>query len=111
MNRSGEDEDDEELEFFRRQSAAASLQNSTHLGFRPPETVSRLRREKFDDDDDDRMDLSLMDLCFNKKLGSGLRRSEDSRSKKSDKSNPQQKTRFSSTKKIGFPANEGVQGI
>ncbi|KAH0971434.1 hypothetical protein GBA52_023590 [Prunus armeniaca] len=111
-NRSGdEDDDDDEFEFLRRRSTAASLQNSTHLGVLPPDPkpVSRLLREKLVDDP---ADFSLTDLCFLRIYGSESDfRNKDSRSKKSDRSNPQQKIRFSSTKKMGFPAKQGLQGM
>lgn len=57
-NLSGEEHDDDD-EFLRRRSTAASLQNSTHRGVLAP--VSRLRREKLEDEP---ADLSLTDLCF-----------------------------------------------
>ncbi|CAI0553621.1 unnamed protein product [Linum tenue] len=119
-NRSGEEdesEEDEDAEFLRRRSTAASLQNSTHLGVLFARPVSRLRREKLDDDDEeeDPADFSLTDLCLVRRIGSDSdsnpAANRDSRSKKSDRSSPQQKIRVSSKKKIGFPASDGLQGM
>ena len=71
--------------------------------------MSKLLREKLEDDP---ADFSLMDLCLLRIWGSDSElRKRDSRSKKSDRSKPQQKIRFSSTKKIGFPAKPGLQGM
>ncbi|PON39792.1 hypothetical protein PanWU01x14_302210 [Parasponia andersonii] len=109
-NLSGEDEDDDN-EFLRRRSTAASLQNSTHLGVLAPDPnpVSKLLLEKLEDDP---ADFSLADLCFFRTRGSDSElRNRDSRSKKSERSRPQQKIRFSSTKNMGFPAKEGLQGM
>lgn len=101
MNLSG---DDDELEFLLRRSIAASLQNSTQRGVLEP---SKDLREKYEEDDveeEDDEDDPLNDLCFWSEdlvdaivLLSMLIVVMDSRSKKSDKSNPQQKIRSSST--------------
>lgn len=67
---SGEDDEEEdELEFLRRRSTAASLQNSTHRGVRPPEIISRLLLEKLVDDP---AECSLVDRCLERILGSEL---------------------------------------
>ena len=100
-NLSGEELDDDD-EFLRRRSTAASLQNSTHLGIlaSDPNPVSKLLLEKFEDDP---ADFSLTDLCFLRTRGFDSElRNKDLHSKKSERSNPQQKIRFSSTV-IGSP--------
>ena len=57
------DEDDDDDEFLRCRSTAASLQNSTHLGVLAPADPpwSRLLHEKLDDKS---ADFSLTDLCL-----------------------------------------------
>ena len=57
------DEDDDDDEFLRCRSTAASLQNSTHLGVLAPADPpwSRLLHEKLDDE---LANFSLTDLCL-----------------------------------------------
>ena len=104
------DEDDDDDEFLRCWSMAALLQNSTHLVVLaladPP--WFRLVREKLDDES---ADFSLTDLCLLRILGSGDSELQirDLRLKKSDRSKPQQKIWFSSTKKIGFPLVKKIE--
>ena len=107
LGRSGDvewdDHDDEvEPEFLRQRSTAASLQNSTHLEVLDPITrpESKLLVEKFVDDPED--------ICLVRVL---WLRKADSRWKNSDRSDPQQNIRVSSTKKTGLPAKDGLQGM
>ncbi|CAH9124628.1 unnamed protein product [Cuscuta epithymum] len=79
---SGDSEvEDEEWEFLRRLSMAASLQNSTQRGLLPPVTASRLLLEKLNDEPAEISSIARI---------SELRNRADSRSKKSERSNPQQ---------------------
>ena len=96
------DEDNDDDEFLRRWSTVVLLQNSTHLDVLaladPP--WFRLLCEKLDDKS---ADLSLTDLCLLRIWGSGNSELQngDLRLKKSNRSKPQQKIRFSSMKKSG----------
>ena len=106
------DEDDDDDEFLQHRSTAASLKNSTHLDVLAPADPpwSRLLREKLDYES---ANFSLTNLCLLRIWGSGDSelRNRDSRLKKSDRSKPQQKIRFSSMKKIEFPAKDMLQGM
>lgn len=85
-NLSGEED---EFEFLLRRSTAASLQNSTHLGVLELSRDFREKFEEYDDDDEEEDDEDpLIDRCFCRQV---LLVVKDSRSKKSDKSSPQQK--------------------
>ena len=104
------DEDDDDDEFLRRRSTAALLQNSTHLGVLAPADLAwfRLLHEKLDDES---ADFSLTYLCLLRIWGSSNLelQNRDLRLKKSDRSKPQQKIRFSSMKKIGFPLTKKIR--